>query len=156
MNKTHSQYKHGMYLTRQYRIWRGMINRCTYQSNNNYKDYGGKGIEVCQSWRVGFANFWEDMKSGYTEKMTIDRIDNSKGYFTANCRWVDAKEQGRHKSTVKRYSHKGKLMTIPQLAEMYDIKYLTLYARLKRGWKLQEALSKPLLTKYEDQQRNSN
>jgi len=132
-----------------------MINRCTYPSNNNYKDYGAKGIAVCSEWH-DFTVFWGDMKDGYTDKMTIDRLNNSKGYNNSNCRWVDAKEQGRHKSSVKRYRHKGKLMTIPQLAEMYDINYWTLYTRLKKGWKLQDALLKPFVTKYEDQQRNSN
>lgn len=91
------------------------------------------------------------MEDGYTEKMTIDRIDNLKGYSKENCRWVDTKEQGRHKSKVKRCRYKGKLLTIPQLADATGMKYDTLYMRLKRGWSLEEALSKPLVTTYEEQ-----
>lgn len=148
--KRHGMFRHGMWKTRQYGIWNGMLNRCRNKKSNNWKNYGAKGITVCESWYL-FENFWKDMQKGYTDQMTIDRIDNTKGYSKENCRWVDAKEQGRHKSTVKRYRHKRKLLTIPQLAEMYGMKYDALYARLKRGWGLQEALSKPLVTTYEEQ-----
>lgn len=146
----HNRYKHGMTGTRIYGIWNGMLNRCRNKRSNNWKTYGARGIKVDERWH-DFNNFYTDMKEGYSETMTLDRIDNDKGYSPDNCRWVDAKEQGRHKSTVKRYEYKGKLLTIPQLAEMHSMKYDTLYRRLKYGWSLGDALSKPLVTTYAEQ-----
>lgn len=150
VNLNHNRTRHGMWKTRQYRIWNSMLNRCRNKKSNNWKNYGAKGITVCDRWHT-FELFWEDMQKGYTDAMTIDRIDNSKGYSPDNCRWVDAKEQGRNKASVKRYKYKGKLLTVPQLAELHGLKYGTLRERLKRGWGLKEALSTKLITRYEDQ-----
>lgn len=143
MKKTHNRTKHGMYKTRTYRIWTSMLNRCRNKNCNNYDRYGGKGIKVCDRWKY-FENFWEDMKDGYTDQMTIDRIDNNGNYEPSNCRWVNAKEQLRHKSTIKRFEYAGELLTIPQLAEKLGMNRWTLYTRIKSGWNIERAISEPV------------
>ena len=77
---------HGMCGTRIYHIWGGMIRRCTNPNSREYFRYGGRGIKVCTRWR-DFRNFYKDMKAGYSDNLTIDRINNNEGYYKANCRW---------------------------------------------------------------------
>jgi len=90
--------KHRMYGTRLYRIWHDMITRCTYPSHRSYKNYGGRGIEVCDEWRM-FIPFMEWASSnGYEKHLTIDRIDNNKSYYPNNCRWATRSQQELNKN----------------------------------------------------------
>jgi len=87
--------KHGKYKDRIYRIWSGMVQRCTNKKSTNYKNYGGRGISVCDEWLL-FDNFYKDM--GDDKKgLTLDRIDNDKGYTKENCRWATYSEQADNK-----------------------------------------------------------
>lgn len=88
----HSKATHGKYGTKLYRVWGQMIQRCTNPKNSAYRNYGARGIEVCEEWR-SFEKFEEDMAPTWAEGLTIDRIDNSLGYFKGNCRWVTRAEQ---------------------------------------------------------------
>ncbi len=92
--------KHGMSKTRPYSIWRGMRDRCDNSKNKKFHIYGGKGIKVCDRWQE-FENFWNDMKDGYSEEMTIDRENSSKNYSPDNCRWLTHKENSS-KTTKRR------------------------------------------------------
>ncbi len=78
-----------------YRAWQNMIGRCENESLPNYPNYGGRGIKVCERWKV-FVNFLEDMgEPGHG--LSIDRIDNSKGYEPGNCRWATPAQQAQNK-----------------------------------------------------------
>lgn len=89
--------KHGQYNTRLYRIWNTMKNRCQNPKVHNYFRYGGREIEVCLEWQE-FIPFYEwAIVNGYREDLTLDRIDNFKGYSPENCRWVTMKEQQNNK-----------------------------------------------------------
>jgi len=88
---------HGMRYSRPYRIWRNMRSRCENPRFHKYPRYGGRGIMVCGRW-LRFENFWEDMKKGYSDDLSIDRINNDGNYEPGNCRWATAKEQANNKS----------------------------------------------------------
>ncbi len=86
---------HGMYGTREYRSWNMLVQRCTNPANDRWAQYGGRGIQVCQRWLEGFANFYADMGSR-PPGTSIDRIDVDGNYEPGNCRWADAKTQARN------------------------------------------------------------
>lgn len=90
---------HGLSKTRIYRIWRDMKNRCFYSKDKHFKDYGGRGITICDEWKNSFESFykWSDA-NGYSEKLTIDRIDNDGNYEPSNCRWITMKEQCQNRT----------------------------------------------------------
>lgn len=95
-SKTHK--KHGFTRTRLYRIYYKMKERCYRPDNDNYKYYGGLGITICDEWLNDFSAFatWA-MSNGYKDNLTIDRIDNTKGYCPENCRWITIQEQQKNR-----------------------------------------------------------
>jgi hypothetical protein len=88
--------KHGCYGTPTYVSWRRMIDRCTNLKDRRYKDYGGRGIKVCDRWLQSFYAFLEDMGERPPRK-TIDRIDVDGDYEPSNCRWASVTTQNRNK-----------------------------------------------------------
>lgn len=90
------QLTHGLSKSRTYRIWRHMINRCHLKSHPRYKEWGGRGITVCDSWLNSFENFYADMGEA-VGNLSIDRIDNDKGYYKENCRWATIEQQAQNK-----------------------------------------------------------
>lgn len=136
--------KHGLSHTRLHKIWHSMYCRCYYSSTNQYKNYGGKGIKVCEEWKhsEGFINFYNwAINNGYSDELTLDRIDNEKDYCPENCRWSTPKSQSNHKTNNVFYTMNGKTQTSKQWCDEYGISQTTLNDRLKRGWTLKQALT---------------
>ena len=121
--------KHGGSKTRLYEVWYDIKRRCYNKKRADYKNYGGRGIEVCSEWlgKNGFENFREwAYANGYDEnapygKCTIDRIDNNSGYSPQNCRWIDMVCQANNRRTNHRIDAFGENHTLAEWARKYDI-----------------------------------
>lgn len=132
---------HGDYNTRLYRIFSGMISRCKYPSATEYKDYGGRGITVCDEWKE-YNNFkqWA-MSSGYTDKLTLERNDVNGDYCPENCRWATMDEQRNNKRNSHFLTYNGVTKTMAQWANLLGINYRTLRSRINTlGWSIEDAL----------------
>jgi hypothetical protein len=136
---------HGMTRSRPYRIWQAMKTRCGNPNAINYAGYGGSGITYDPRW-VDFAVFWSDMKEGYNDSLTIERIDNSKGYSKENCIWADYRTQNLNKTNNVRLSYKGRKITITEWAEVLHVDRKYLYYLHSRGLP-DEQIIDPLMRK---------
>lgn len=133
------QFKHGDAGThhsassRLYRIWQGMINRCTRQKFRQWKDYGGRGITVCDEWINDYSVFKEwAIQNGYSDDLTIDRINNDGNYEPTNCRWVSMKHQMNNKSNNHLINYNGCTKTLTEWAEELGIPRHTLSERINK------------------------
>lgn len=145
LKKENGIFIHGEINTRLYRIWGNMCNRCSNPNNPAWDRYGGAGIYVCDAWKdfVTFRNWAHE--NGYSDELTIDRIDNNKGYEPNNCRWATRIQQANNKKDNHLVEYNGKVSTIGELAAEFDIPYKTLHRRIvSLGWDISEAVTKPL------------
>ena len=133
---------HGLCGQRLYNIWGCMVQRCSNINNPCYDLYGGRGITICDEWRRDFGAFYDwAMSHGYKDDLTIDRIDNDKGYSPDNCRWITAKEQGNNRSTNRYLEFNGEKHTISEWGELLGIDSETIASRLRRGWSIEKTLT---------------
>lgn len=128
---------------KEYRIWAGMVQRCTNPNNPDWGHYGGRGIVVCDEW-LTFENFYRDMGDCPPWGHSIDRRDNDGGYSVNNCRWATRKEQDRNKRTNRLLTHRGETKCLTEWAEVFDIHPATLFARLHKGMTVDAALLTPI------------
>lgn len=122
-----------------YLVWRTMHDRCNLPSVKAYKHYGGRGISVCDRWN-NFDIFVKDM-GPRPEGGTLDRKDNNGNYEPSNCRWATHKEQMNNMRKNVLIPVNGEMLTIAQASERFFIPYPRLYARIKKGWPVQKAIS---------------
>ena len=115
--------------TRAYFAWRNMRSRCYNPKNASYKYYGGQGITVCKRWRDNYDAFYDDMGDP-PEDMSLDRINNSKGYSPKNCRWATNKQQHNNRRDNVRITCFGKTKTITEWAEWVGVSVDTMWKRL--------------------------
>lgn len=141
--------KHNMCKSRIYKEWNRMIDRCRNTKSVEAHRYVLRGITVCDEWKNSFETFmlWS-LENGYDDNLSIDRIDNDKGYSPDNCRWVDRKTQCRNKSNNIVLEYNGEKKTLVEWAELLGIKYGTLHSRIYRDkLSAKEAFEKPLYKK---------
>lgn len=135
---------HGKHNTRLYRIWGNMKGRCYCKSRREYKNYGGRGIKVCDEWQQDFQAFYDwAMSHGYTDTLTLDRIDVNGNYEPSNCRWITNKEQQNNRQYNKLISYNGRTQTLAQWASEYNMCYKTLQKRINK-WGIEKAFNEPL------------
>lgn len=116
--------KHGKSNTRIYKIYEMMKDRCFNPKSNAYRYYGGKGIEVCNDWlgESGFDNFYNwSLENGYSDELTIDRINPNRNYSPDNCRWIPFPEQARNKTNCHYIMYNGEISTLSELSRKLHI-----------------------------------
>ena len=134
---------HGMTKTKIWKTWRAMRERCYVPCVGGYKNYGGRGIKVCDEWNASFENFMEwAYANGYKENLSLDRIDVNGNYEPNNCRWVTFLEQANNKRTSHFLEYNGEIKTITEWSRITGINKNTLLSRVtKYGWSVERALN---------------
>ncbi len=135
---THGHSRRGV-RSRTFNVWRAMLQRCKNQNCAAYKDYGGRGIKVCEEW-LDFSNFLHDMGEA-PGNLQIDRQDNDLGYFKGNCRWVTPQQNSMNRRSNRKYEFQGSLLTITEVSVLTGILVGTLESRIRYGWTLEAAFS---------------
>lgn len=138
--------KHGDTGSREYRIWKGMIKRCSNKNDSAFARYGGRGITVCSRWLGdgGYQNFLRDMGRAPVPQSTIERIDNEAGYDPENCRWASRKVQARNKRNNFEITYDDRTQCLTAWAEELGIPWGCLHYRITRAkWSVKKAFTTP-------------
>ena len=135
---------HGKTNTRLYYIWSSARQRTQNQNNQKYEDYGGRGIYMCEEWN-DFSAFekWA-LANGYSDWLTLDRIDVNGPYSPKNCRWANAKEQQRNRRNNVLLSLDNNIQCMSAWAEETGISTKVIHWRLSHGWTVEDALTTPV------------
>lgn len=132
-------------VTRLHSIWRGMLKRCN-PANNSFaiQRYAARGLRMAPEWKdYTVFRSWA-MANGYADNLSIDRIDNDKGYSPGNCRWADRKTQSRNRSTSRHLTVGAETKTLAGWAEQYGLRSSVISLRLSRGWTPERAITTPV------------
>lgn len=151
MSKTHC-----LSGTRLHRIWKNMRTRCNNPNRKGYKNYGGRGIKVCDEWN-DFVEFHEwAISNGYKDGLTIERKDVNKGYSPDNCTWITAVDQAKNRTTSVKVFYKGSSITPTELSRMTGWNIWTIYNAIRgrkikdfTNWKPQNGVA-PCITQRKD------
>lgn len=144
-NRIRAVITHGMTHSSEFKIWTSIKQRCLIPHNDNYPDYGGRGIRVCDRWCDSFEEFYADMGPRPSSRHSIDRIDVNGHYEPGNCRWATAREQCRNKRTNFVLTFQGKTQCAAAWSEEIGLPAQTIIARVRRyGWSDERALTEPI------------
>ena len=141
--------RHGLHGSVEYRIWRGLKQRCMNASNNGYFRYGGRGISVCNRWihgdgaRSAFECFIDDMGKRPSSRHSIERKDNDGPYDKENCVWATATEQANNRRSNRFITHDGCTRTLKEWAVYCGVSPAAISDRLRKGWNIDKALEIP-------------
>ena len=141
--------KHHLRHTRIYNIWAKMRGRCQRPSDKLYNYYGGRGIKVCDEWDKDFKVFYDwSMANGYTDELTIDRIDVNGNYEPDNCRWVTMAVQCNNKRSNIQITYKGKTQNLSQWCKELNLPMKLVHSRLRyAGWSVERAFETHVIHK---------
>lgn len=138
LNITHNKSKEPIY-----HVWRSMLSRCYYKKDKYYISYGARGITVCDVWHT-FEGFYKDM-GNRPKGMTLDRIDNNKGYYKENCKWSTLTEQANNRRSNRVITYKNKTLTLIQWSKEMGISYDVLKKRISyKNWNIDKILTMPV------------
>ena len=115
--------------------------RCRNPNECSYSNYGGRGIRVCQEWQNADSFMNWALKNGYKDTLTIERIDVDGDYEPSNCKWATLKEQARNKRNNFNVTYLGRTQPLAAWCEELNLKYNTVYMRLKHNWSVEEAFT---------------
>ncbi len=139
-------YKHGLRHSKLYPVWNMMNQRCYNPNNSRYYAYGARGICVYEPWLHNFYAFYNYVSKlpGYGDtELSLDRIDNDRGYEPGNLRWAQVIEQSNNKRSNRFFELNGKIKTLAQWCREYNVNYKIVHQRISRdGLSLNEALSR--------------
>ncbi len=138
-NITHGQSRIG---SRTYDAWLNMKRRCLDPSNKYFANYGGRGITVCQQWQDSFEKFFTDMGE-CPPNLTIERLNNAKGYEPGNCEWITRKAQNRNKRNNHVLTVRGVTGCLKELSERFSVSNKLVSGRLRRGYSAEDAFFAP-------------
>ena len=133
---------HDMSYTRTYSTWASMRERCNNPKSFGYENYGAKGIKVCNEWNSSFEKFFSDMGERPLNT-TIDRIDNSKGYFKGNCRWASPKLQTLNRGATVWLEYGGEILCLSDMARKYGLTTTMIRDRIRKGMTTEQAIEMP-------------
>lgn len=131
-------FEHGMCGTRIWNTWHGMLQRCNDKTSTTYKNYGGRGIKVCEQWK-SFENFYADVGDPPPNR-TLDRINNNGHYEPGNWRWATYKEQSNNRRSNTWITAFGRTQTMAQWSDELGVKRATICQRISRGASNEESL----------------
>ena len=135
---------HGMSKKPEYNAWASLVQRCTNKKCPAWKDYGRRGIKVCDEWKDSFEAFYAHIGPKPMAGLAVDRIDNEKGYEPGNVRWATYKQNGRNKRSNRIVEWEGEHLTLAELCERKGLKEGNVVGRLRLGHGLAESLDMPL------------
>jgi len=136
---------HGLSKTRLYRIWSNIKSRCNNPRVDCYENYGGRGISICEEWANDFNKFYQwAMNNGYSDNLTLERINNDGNYMPSNCKWTTSKEQSRNKRVNVFITYNGRTMTQKDWSCELGGSPSLVSNRLRRGWSKEKAVSTPI------------
>lgn len=121
-----------------------MIQRCENKKSKDYKDYGGRGIVVCDEWRYSFKTFLHDMGVKPSIYHSLERIDVNGNYYKSNCKWATNLEQANNKRNSKRLEYNGINITVSEWARKIGMHRGSLQNRIDKKWPIEMILSTKL------------
>lgn len=146
---------HGLTRSREYARWQAMLRRCFDPTHESFKDYGGRGITVCDRWKSSVVAYLEDIGQMPGENYSVDRIDNNANYscgkcqectdngWTMNCRWATREQQSRNARSNRMFTINGKTRCLTAWCTQYSVPVTTAWHRLKRHLTIEESLGIP-------------
>lgn len=135
---------HGESGSRLYDIWCHMKRRTNNPQDPAYKDYGGRGIVICDEW-YKYSAFKEwAISNGYSDSLTIERIDVNAGYFPDNCKWIPINEQSKNRRSCHFFTIGNETKCVTEWAKLIGIKPRTVLERMRYGWSIEDALFAPI------------